>query len=215
MFGRGHQRQSEVLRGHQRPSEVPRGHQRQSEVIRGHQRSPEVIRGHQRSSEVIRGHQRSSEGRGSEHPSRATQIECGAVKTGPGAELSLWRKHSTSGTSIDRLDGSGGGASPCSIGGGCGPNGTAHRPEIAADLMREIIRGHQWQSDLMREIIRRLSACTLQALNMQSACNQHGVNQHALTSFDSSRRDKAHRVHCRARLLYERSRSRSDARRST
>ena len=209
MFGRGHQRSS------QRSSEVIRGHQRLSEVPRGHQRSSEVPRGHQRSSEVIRGHQRSSEGRGSEHPSRATQIECGAVKTGPGAELSLWWKHSTSGTSIDRLDGSGGGASPCSIGGGCGPNGTAHRPEIAADLMREIIRGHQWQSDLMREIIRRLSACTLQALNMQSACNQHGVNQHALTSFDSSRRDEAHRVHCRARLLYERSRSRSDARRST
>ena len=76
------------------------------------------------------------------------------MKTGPGTELSPWPKHSTSGTIIDRSDGRGGGASPCSFGGGCAPNGTAHGPVIAADLIREIISMH--------------SACTQHALGVHS-----------------------------------------------
>ena len=87
------------------------------------------------------------------------------MKTGPGTELSPWPKHSTSGTIIDRSDGRGGGASPCSFGGGCAPNGTAHGPVIAADLIREIISMH--------------SACTQHALSMHSACNQHALSMHS------------------------------------
>jgi len=87
------------------------------------------------------------------------------VKTGPGTELSPRPKHSTSGTIIDRSDGSGGGASPCSFGGGCAPKGTAHGPVIAADLIREII---SMQSEGNQ-----------QALSMHSSCTHHAISMHS------------------------------------